>query len=135
MQPSRLLGVLEVAGSFQINITVNEKYASGHSVGIGFILVSKEEDLLTDIVKTLQGLTIKSKVKGNKLIINGLQNILVFNKFITDYNGFTSESRKFQFKQWERIVECMDCEEHHFIDGVNQIKKIKNKMKGGNNET
>lgn len=131
MQPSRLMGVLEVAGSFQVNITKNDKYASGHSVGIGFILVSKEEDLLTDIAKTLQGLTIKSKVKGNKLIVNGLNNILVFNKFITDLNGFYSKSRKFQFKQWEEIIECMDCEEHHFIDGINHIKKIKSKKKGG----
>ena len=131
MEPIRLLGILEIAGSFQVNITKNKKYGSGHAVGIGFILVSKEEELISDVVKTLQGLDIKSKVKDNKLIINGLNNILRFNEFITNYNGFCSESRKFQFKQWEKIVEEISCEQHHHIDGINQIKKIKDKMKGG----
>ena len=131
MEPIRLLGILEIAGSFQINITENEKYGSGHAVSIGFILISKEEELLSDIVKTLQGLDIKSKVKDNKLIINGIKNILRFNEFITNYNGFVSETRKFQFKQFESIVEEMDCEQHHHIDGINKIKKIKNKMKDG----
>ena len=129
MEPIRLLGIFEVAGSFQTNITANDKYGSGHAVGIGFILVSKEEELISDIVKTLQGLDIKSKVKGNKLIINGLNNILRFNEFITNYHGFVSETRRFQFKQWEKIVEEISCEQHHHIDGVNKIKEIKNKMK------
>lgn len=131
MLPIKLVGVLEITGSFQINITANPKYNSGHSVSIGFILVSKEKELLKDIVKTLQGLDIKSKVKGNKLTINGINNILRFNEFITNYNGFISETRKFQFKQFKSIVEEMSCEQHHHIDGVNKIKKIKNKMKGG----
>ena len=131
MEPIRLLGVLEIAGSFQINITKNEKYASGHAVGIGFILVSKEQELLSDIVKTLQGLEIKSKVKDNKLTINGLNNIIRFNEFITNYHGFCSNTKKFQFKQWEKIIEEISCEQHHHIDGINQIKKIKNKMNSG----
>ena len=129
MVPIKLVGVLEITGSFQINITANPKYNSGHAVSIGFILISKEKELLKDIVKTLQGLDIKSKVKGNKLTINGLNNILRFNEFITNYNGFISETRKFQFKQWEIAIELIDCEQHHHIDGVNQIKKIKNKMR------
>lgn len=129
MEPIRLLGLFETAGSFQVNITKNEKYGSGYAVRIGFILVSKEEELISDIVKTLQGLDIKSKVKDNKLIINGLNNILRFNEFITNYNGFVSETRKFQFRQWEKIVEEISCEQHHHIDGINHIKKIKDKMK------
>ena len=40
MLPIKLVGVLEITGSFQINITANPKYNSGHSVSIGFILVS-----------------------------------------------------------------------------------------------
>ena len=131
MEPIRLLGILEIAGSFQINITANEKYGSGHAIGIGFILVSKEEELISDIVKTLQGLDIKSKVKDNKITINGLNNILRFNEFITNYHGFVSETRKFQFKQFENVVEEISCEQHHHIDGINKIKKIKSKMKGG----
>lgn len=131
MEPIRLLGLFETSGSFQINIQKNEKYNSGHSVSVSFILVSKEEELISDIVKTLQGLNIKSKVKGNKLTINGINNILVFNEFITNYNGFCSETRKFQFKQWEKIIEEISCEQHHHIEGIDQIKKIKNKMKGG----
>ena len=131
MEPIRLLGIIEIAGSFQVNITSNDKYGSGHAVGIGFILVSKEEELISDIVKTLQGLNIKSKVKDNKITINGLNNILRFNEFITNYNGFCSESRKFRFRQWEKIVEEISCEQHYHIDGINHIKKIKDKMKGG----
>lgn len=131
MEPIRLLGIIEIAGSFQVNITSNEKYGSGHAVGIGFILVSKEEELISDIVKTLQGLDIKSKAKDNKLTINGINNILRFNEFITNYHGFVSETRKFQFKQWEGAVDLIDCEQHHFPEGIDQIKKIKNKMKGG----
>lgn len=131
MEPIRLLGIIEIAGSFQVNITKNEKYGSGHAVGIGFILISKEEELISDIVKTLQGLDIKSKVKDNKLIINGIKNILRFNEFITNYNGFCSKSKKLQFKQFEKIVEEIDCEQHHFVEGIDRIKKIKDKMKGG----
>lgn len=131
MEPIRLLGIIEIAGSFQVNVTKNEKYGSGHAVGIGFILVSKEEELISDIVKTLQGLDIKSKVKDNKLTINGLNNILRFNEFITNYNGFCSEGKKIQFKRWEAIVELISCEQHHHAEGIDQIKKIKSKMKGG----
>lgn len=131
MEPIRLLGIIEIAGSFQVNITKNEKYGSGHAVGISFIIVSKEQELLSDIVKTLQGLEIKSKVKDNKLIINGLNNILRFNEFITNYHGFCSEGKKIQFKRWKEIVEFIDCEQHHHVNGIDQIKKIKNKMKDG----
>lgn len=129
MEPIRLLGIFEIAGSFQINITANEKYGSGHAVGIGFILVSKEEELISDIIKTLQGLDIKSKVKDNKITINGIDNLIEFNKFITNYNGFISESRKNQFKYWKDVIEEVDCVQHYHIDGINKIKKIKNKMK------
>ena len=129
MEPIRLLGIFETAGSFQVNITKNEKYDSGHAVSIGFILVSKEEELISDIVKTLQGLDIKSKVKDNKITINGIDNLIEFNKFITNYNGFISESRKNQFKYWKDVIEEVDCVQHYHIDGINKIKKIKNKMK------
>ena len=131
MEPIRLLGIIEMAGSFQINISRNEKYNSGYSVSVSFILVSKEEKLISDIANTLQGLDIKSKIKGNKITINGLNNILRFNEYITNYHGFVSEARKSQFKQWKIVIELVDCEQHHHIDGINQIKKIKNKLKGG----
>lgn len=120
-----------MAGSFQINISKNEKYNSGYSVSISFILVSKEEKLISDIVNTLQGLDIKSKIKDNKITINGLNNILRFNEYITNYHGFVSETRRFQFKQFENIVEEISCEQHHHIEGINKIKKIKDKMKLG----
>lgn len=131
MEPIRLLGIIEMAGSFQINISKNEKYNSGYSVSISFILVSKEEKLISDIVNTLQGLDIKSKIKDNKITINGLNNILRFNEYITNYHGFVSETRRFQFKQFENIVEEISCEQHHHIEGINKIKKIKDKMKLG----
>lgn len=131
MQPIKLMGILEMAGSFQVNIQKNDKYGSGYSVSIGFILVTKDALLRFDIMKTLVGLNIESKMKGDKLIVNGLKNILIFNEFITNYGGFCSDSRKFTFKQFEKIVEEIDCEQHHHVDGVNKIRKIKNEMKGG----
>ena len=124
-----LMGIFEVTGSFIVRIIKNDKYSSGHSVSINFTIQNKDHILLDNIFESLRQEKIYSKINGDKLIVNGVENLTFFIDFIKENNGFISDSRRKEFEHWSKIVDLYDCDQHLFSEGIKSIKYQKGKMK------
>lgn len=118
----RILGIMEVSGSFVLNITKNNNYNSGYAVNINYTMRSKDNSLLLFVQTTLSESGIASNIRGEKLIVKNINNIKTFITFVDDNGGFVSDKRTEQFNRWKKMVELIDCEQHYYPEGIKQLQ-------------
>ena len=118
----RILGIMEVSGSFVLNITKNTNYNSGYAVNINYTMRSKDNSLLLFVQTTLSESGIASNIRGEKLIVKNINNLKNFITFVDNNGGFVSDKRTEQFNRWKKMVELIDCEQHYYPEGIKQLQ-------------
>lgn len=125
----RFIGLIEMNGSFVVNIIKNEAFSSGYSVGLNFTLRSSEDDLLNHVQTLLSDKNIETKIKNNNLLIVGNENLQRFIKMIEGCGHFISFKRQKEFIIFKDILNMHKNKLHLTPDGIEKIRKRKEGLK------
>ena len=125
----RFLGLIEMNGSFVVNIIKNEAFTSGSSVALNFTLRSSEDDLMNHVQTLLTDKNVDVKIKNGNLIVVGNENLQRFVKVISGCGHFISFKRNKEFIIFKDILNMCSMKLHLTEEGIEKIRKRKEGLK------